>query len=72
MGGAQPPLWGAMETTFHLFETWKILTRDAWDNFDNTGKKSFSYLKEKSQKSKKFLNPYTPINPSPIKELQFG
>ena len=28
---------------------------DAWDNFDNTGKKSFSYLEEWSQKSKKFV-----------------
>ena len=31
---------GAMETTFHSPEKWKILTIDAWDNFDNTCKKS--------------------------------
>ena len=28
----------------------KILTIDCWDDFDNTCKKSFSYLKERSQK----------------------
>ena len=53
MGGVHPSLWGATETTFHSSEKWKILTIDAWDNFDNTGKKSFSYLKERSRKSKK-------------------
>ena len=51
--GVYTPLWGATETTFLSSEKWKILTIDAWDNFDNTGKKSFSYLKERSQKSKK-------------------
>ena len=55
MGGCTPPLWGATETTFHSSEKWKILTIDAWDNFDNTCKKSFSYLEERSQKSKKFV-----------------
>ena len=43
-------LWGATETIFHSSEKWKILTIDAWENFDNTGKKYFSYLKEQSQK----------------------
>ena len=28
----------------HLPLIWKFLTIDAWDNFDNTCKKSFSYL----------------------------
>ena len=53
---------GATETTFHSSEKWKILTKDAWDNFDNTGKKSFSYLKERSRKSKKIVKGgvYTP------------
>ena len=51
--GVYNPLWGATETTFHLSEKWKILTREAWDNFNNTGKKSSSYLKERIQKSVK-------------------
>ena len=46
--------WGANETTFHLSERWKFFIKDASDNFDNTGKKSFSYIKEWTQKSKKF------------------
>ena len=50
-------LLGATETTFHLSGKWKILTIDAWDNFDNTCKKSFSYFKERSQKSIKIVNP---------------
>ena len=37
---------GPTETTFHLSKKLQILTIDASDNFDNTGKKSFSYLKE--------------------------
>ena len=53
--GVVHPLWSATETTFHLSKRWKILTKDAWDNFDNTGKKSFRYLEERSQKSKKFV-----------------
>ena len=58
MGGGDvcnPPFSGATETTFHSSEKWKLLTIDAWDNFDNTGKKSFSYLKEQSQKWKKIV-----------------
>jgi len=39
------PHWGATETTFHSSEKWKILTIDAWDNFDNTGKNLFHILK---------------------------
>ena len=53
----------------HL-KKWKILTIDAWDNFDNTAKKSFSCLEEQSQKSKKFVKGggcTPPINLSPIK-----
>jgi len=62
MGGVNPlPFWAATETTFHSSEKWIILTIDAWDDFDNTGKKSFSYLEERSQKSKKFVKGvYTP------------
>ena len=40
-----PSLWGATETTFHSSEKWKVLSRDAWDNFDNTGKNLFRILK---------------------------
>ena len=67
--GCTSPFWGAMETTFHSSERWKILTIDAWDNFDDTGKKSFSYLKERSQKSNKMVKGvYNPLmNPSPMK-----
>ena len=64
MGGVHPPLWGATETTFHLSEKWKILTIDAWDNFENTGKKPFSYLKERSQKSKKIVKCTPPTHKS--------
>ena len=46
--------WGATETTIHSSEKWEFLNKDAWDNFDNTGKKSLSYLEEWGQKSKKF------------------
>ena len=71
MGGGDvcnPPFSGATETTFHSSEKWKLLTIDAWDNFDITGKKSFSYLKERSQKCKKIVKDCThPKNPSPIK-----
>ena len=49
-----PSTWGANETTFHSSERWKILNKDAWDNFDNTVKKSFSYFEEWAQKSKTF------------------
>ena len=66
--GVYTPLWGATETTFHSSENWKISKIDAWDDFDNTGKKQFSYLKERSQKSKKLVKGegVSPINPSPI------
>ena len=46
--------WGATETTYHSSERWEYLTKGAWDNFDKTGKKSFSYLEVWGQKSKKF------------------
>ena len=66
-------LWVAMETTFHSPEKWKNLTKDAWDNFDNTGKKSFSYRKERSRKSKKIVKGgvHPPMNPSPIKGKKY-
>ena len=72
MGCTHPtPLWGAIETTSHSSEKWKILTIDAWDDFDNTGRKSFSYLKKRSQKSKKIVKGgcTPPTNPSPIKNI---
>ena len=48
-------------------EKWKILSKNDRDNFDNTYKKAFSYLEERSPKSKKFVIGCTPpINPSPI------
>ena len=50
------PLWAATETTFHSSEKFKNLTIDARDNFDNTGKKYFSYLEEDSQ-IKMFVHP---------------
>ena len=57
----QPPLWGAMDTTFHSSEKWKIWTIDAWDNFDNTGKKYFCILKNEVRNDKKSLRGvYTP------------
>ena len=61
-------LWGATEITFHSFKKWAILTIDAWDNFDNTGKKHFSYLEERSQKLRKFVewDVKPPINLSPL------
>ena len=59
--------WGATETTFHSFEKWKLLITDAWDNFDNTGRKSFSYLKERSQKSKKIVR--GGVHPPPHKSF---
>ena len=43
-------LRGATETTFHSSKKYKILIIDAWDNFDNTCNKFFSYPKEQSQK----------------------
>ena len=56
-----------MEITFHLSEKYEILTIDAWENFDNTCKKSFSYLKKKKSEIKKIAKGvYTPTNPSPI------
>ena len=46
--GVYTPLWCVTETTLHLSEKWKIITRDAWDNFDNTGKNIFVSWKTKS------------------------
>ena len=64
---ASLPLWGAMETTFHSSEKLKILTKDAWGNFDNAGQNYFSYLEEQSQKNQKsFVKGGPPINPSLI------
>ena len=51
-------LWGVMETTFNSSEKWKILIKDTWDNFDDTGKKSFSYLEGRSQKLKTLYTPH--------------
>ena len=70
-GWCTPSFWVATETTFHSSEKWKTLTIDAWDSFDNTCKKSFSYLEEQSQKSKKFVKGgcTPPIDPSPIINL---
>ena len=51
--GVHHPLWSTTETTFHSSEKWTIFTKDSWDNFDNTGKKSFSYLEELNEKLKK-------------------
>ena len=53
MGGGAPSTWGNNQTTFHSSERWKSLSKD--DNFDNTGKKSFSYLEKRNQKSRKFV-----------------
>jgi len=44
--------WVATEITFHSYEGWGFLTKGAWYNFDNTGKKSLWYLEEWGQKSK--------------------
>ena len=49
IGGGIFPLLGATETTSHSYEKWKVLLKDAWENFDNNGKKSFSYPEEQSQ-----------------------
>ena len=72
MGGVHPPLWAATETTFHSSEKWQILTLDAWDNFDNTGKNLFRTLKNEVRNEKKNCEGgYTPpINASPIKKQQ--
>ena len=45
--------WPVTEMIFHLSEKWKILTKDAQDNFDNTGKNLLPILKNevRSQKS---------------------
>ena len=43
--------------TLKFYDKLKILTTDPCDNFDDTGKES----EERSQKSKKFVNP-SPIN----------
>ena len=45
-----PPFWGAMEATFNSSEEWKILIKEAWDDLNDTSKKQFSYLEERSQK----------------------
>ena len=42
-GGGTPPVRCHGN---HLLLIWKIITKDARDNFDNTSKKSFSYLEE--------------------------
>ena len=49
-GGVHPP-FGCHGNHLPLIWKMKIFTIDAWDNFDNTCKKSFSYLKERSHKS---------------------
>ena len=48
MGGGTTPPWGATETTLRSSKKKKILSKDVLDNLD-TGKKSFSYLEERSQ-----------------------
>ena len=58
-----PSTWVANKTTFQSSERWKILNKEAWDNFDNTGKKYFSYIEEWAQKNKKFS--YTPYRSFP-------
>ena len=42
--GVYTPLLGATETSFHSSEKMKNLNKDAWDNFDSTGKMSFLFL----------------------------
>ena len=49
MGGVHPPLRCHGNHLPHTWN-WKISTKDVWDNFNNTGKKSFSYLEKESQK----------------------
>ena len=46
-GVAHTPFRVPREITFHLSEKLKISTKDAWDNFDNTGKNIFRILKNK-------------------------
>ena len=53
--GGHSPLQSAKETTFHSSERWKNFIKDAWNDFDNTGKKHFSYLDERIQESKKLV-----------------
>ena len=60
MGGVYNPLWCATETTFHSSKKFypqmpEIILITQAKNL---------YLKERSQKSKKFV--HFPINPSPI------
>ena len=58
------PLWDATEITF------QILTIDAWENFNDTCKKSFSILKNEVRNKKIVkggVHHPPPINPSPIK-----
>ena len=48
------PLWDATEITF------QILTIDAWENFNDTCKKSFSILKNEVRNKKIVKGVYTP------------
>ena len=59
--GECTPLWGAKKTIFDSSEKWKILTIDAWDNFD--------ILKNEVRNKKKSYTPL--INPSPINSEGF-
>ena len=63
------PLWSTTESNFQSSGKWTILIKDAGDNFDNTGKKSSSYLEELSQKLKNLKGGIPPINPSPINNI---